>query len=363
MDLFIELLQVTVGYRSRLSRVPSTEEWKYLYSLSKQQALQGVVYAGVSCLPAEQRPDDLLMLKWYGMSEKVRLQNNKINKACVMLSRSLHQDGKRHVIMKGQGVALLYPNPLLRVSGDIDVWLEGTRQETIDYMCAHATVDSVTDHNVGAALQDNTTVEVHFVPGILYAPLKYRILRRFFNGVADGEFANVVPFYGDGCSVPVSTLEFNRVYLMVHMFNHYIGLGIGLRQMMDYFYVLKQGFTEVEREASVSVLKSLRLTRFAGAVMYVLQTVFGLRDEECLVTADVKEGKVLLNEIFLCGNFGQYDKRIKQGRLTLVQRGVRLIKRNAKFLWTYPEYVLAAPFYKVWMTLNLLRYRKYVTKK
>ena len=58
--------------------------------------------------------------------------------------------------------------------------------------------------------------------------------------------------------------------------HHFFFEGIGLRQMIDYYYLLRRGFTEEERKETVRVLKYTNMERFARAVMYVMHDVLGL---------------------------------------------------------------------------------------
>ena len=63
-------------------------------------------------------------------------------------------------------------------------------------------------------------------------------------------------------------VEFNRVYLLLHCFRHVIGAGIGMRQLMDYYFCLRSKAVEPgERQELKRLLKDFGLYRFAGAVM------------------------------------------------------------------------------------------------
>ena len=162
-------------------------------------------------------------------------------------------------------------------------------------------------------------------------------------------FANALDVQGAEERIPVPTLKLNRVFILVHIYRHLFSEGIGLRQLLDYYYVLNQGFTEEERRETLQVLASLKMLRFAGAVMYVLQRVFGMDDRYLLLPSDEKEGRFLLNEIMLSGNFGHYDERIKRnkkdGELNIF---LRRVTRNFRFLKCYPSEVLWSPLFKIW---------------
>lgn len=115
---------------------------------------------------------------------------------------------------------------------------------------------------------------------------------------------------------------------------------------MDYYYVLKarkdegQGFRD---EGIISILESLGMMRFASAVMYVMQKVFGLEDKYLICKADAKEGEFLLEEVMNMGNFGAHDERYKG-------QGVHqhLVRHWCHIVWHYPSEVIWSPIWLVY---------------
>ena len=149
--------------------------------------------------------------------------------------------------------------------------------------------------------------------------------------------------------IPTPTLAFNRVYILVHIYRHLFHEGIGLRQLLDYYFVLHQGFTEEERTETMRTLRSLRMQRFTAAVMWVLQEVFAMDERYLLTDPNEEEGRFLLSEIMLAGNFGHYDERIKRSaKVTEWGLFCRRVGRNLRFLRSYPSEVLWSPFFKLW---------------
>ena len=149
--------------------------------------------------------------------------------------------------------------------------------------------------------------------------------------------------------LPTPTLAFNRVYILVHIYRHLFHEGIGLRQLLDYYFVLQQGFTEEERTETMRTLRSLRMQRFTEAVMWVLQEVFAMDERYLLTTPNEEEGRFLLSEIMMAGNFGHYDERIKRSeKVTEWDLFRRRVGRNMRFVRSYPSEVLWAPLFKLW---------------
>ena len=95
---------------------------------------------------------------------------------------------------------------------------------------------------------------------------------------------------------------------MAHMFRHYLEGGLGLRQMMDYYYIL-QVLDPADRQPVMDTLKRLGMDRFAAALMLSLQYNFGLEDEYLLCPPDRKLGRKLIEDAISMGNFGVLDTR------------------------------------------------------
>lgn len=356
--LFFELLQVAVGNRVALTTNPTTAEWKEMFSLSKKQALMGIVFLGIEQLPKEQRPPKDLLMLWYTSVLQIKRMNDDLNRKSLAVANRFLHDGFHSVILKGQGIARLYPKGEYRTPGDIDIWVNGKRNKIVGYIRSFAPNSKPLYHHIDFVPTDGTEVEVHITPSWMNSFFTNKTLQGFFNISAEEIFGkeaqdicsdNGVETYKD---LPIPQLNFNRVFILVHIYRHLFGEGIGLRQMLDYYYVLKQGFTEEERKETLDVLKSLKMQRFASAAMWVQKEVFGMQDSFMLTTPDEKEGRFLLNEIMLAGNFGHYDERIKRvANESMLHVFCRRVKRNFRFVHSYPSEVLWTPVFKVWHTL------------
>lgn len=351
--LFFELLQIAIGNREAFSHVPSEEEWNELYLFSQKHTLAGIAFLGIERLPETLRPPKELMMQWYVTTERIKALNDTIDKQALKVAGHFLNAGFRSMVLKGQGMAKLYGSGRYRTPGDIDIWLEGERTEIEKYVRKVLPQCEIVYHHADFRPIGNTEVEVHFTPSWMNCYFTNRKLQRFFKCQARELFPRCYASEdaADGAlnDIPVPSLAFNRVYILVHIYRHLFGEGIGLRQLLDYYYVLLQGFTEAERTETLYVLKELRMLRFAGAVMWVLQTVYGMPDRCLLTKPNEKEGRFLLDEILLAGNFGHHDPRINRvANASELRLFVSRVGRNFRFLRSYPSEVLWSPLFKVW---------------
>lgn len=355
VSIFFELLQIAIGNKTGFSLAPTEGEWRELFVLAQKQALTGIAFLGVERLSKEERPPKELILQWYAATERIKGENEILDKQALMVANRFLRDGFCSVILKGQGIAKLYPKGEYRTPGDIDIWLDGKREDIEKYVKAVVPDCKIVYHHVDFLPIGNTEIEVHFTPSWMNNYITNRRLQKFFHRQRKEMFSRYRDMKGtDGKSagldvIPVPTLGFNRVYILVHIYRHLFGEGIGLRQLMDYYYVLCQGFTEEERIETISVLKSLGMERFAAATMYVLQTVFGMEDRFLLLKPDEKEGRFLLDEIMMAGNFGHHDPRIKRvSNESTLHIFCRRVWRNFRFIGSYPSEVIWSPLFKLW---------------
>lgn len=328
-NLFFELLHVAVGNCSCLSHTPSAKVWNELYALAYDHALLGVCFSSLNILDKQEQLAEMpqqLKMHWLGMAVQIRKRNLLMNQRCVELQRILEQSGFRTYIMKGQGNAALYNNvqnsengcenkefdlSTLRQPGDIDIYLEGGYDRVMGYVNKTFPTKEVNELEIHYHCFKDTEVEIHYQPFVMDGP-KNKVLQQFFKEESEACFKNRISL-GNSGDICVPTITFNLVHQLVHIHHHLFYEGIGLRQLMDYYFLLiKASDSSVDSiERSKKVIHQLGLDRFAAALMYVLQIVFGLERDRMLWCPSEKDGIFLLNEIMRSGNFGQSDIRKK----------------------------------------------------
>ena len=354
-NLFIELLQIAIGKCRCLSVIPTEKEWLFLYETAKQQSLLGVLFYGIQRDGVE-KPERKLLLKWYSVSEKIKPGNQKTNRAAVELVQFFRRHGFRSCILKGQGNTLNYPDPYIRTSGDIDIWVEGGYEKVLQWARKLVGNKKFCYHHIEFRKIDGVEVEVHYRPSFMNNLIHNRRMQKWFESVADEQFGNEVELPDGAGTVCVPTNGFNRIYQMSHISNHFFHEGIGLRQIVDYYFVLQQGFTEEERKHDEWLLRDLGLYKMASAVMFVMKEVLGLDSRLMLVPPDEKLGRFLLDEILQAGNFGHYDKRVEHGQGQLT-RNVQRLRRDVQLMRYFPSECLWEPVFRLYHFFWRLRNR------
>ena len=349
-------LKCCLGYKGNMSRMIAGMNWHELYSFASKQALLGLCFEGIERLGKEY-PEELkqnpigreLLMTWMGKAQQIRRQNMKVNAVASKLFAMLRVDGMRCCILKGQGNALMYPNPYSRTPGDIDVWIDASRDRIMEYTQKKFELeDDIRLQHLETSL-DGVPVELHFFPCSMNNPIYHARLQKWFKRNADLQCSNVVKLPDGAGDIAIPTMAFNVIYQLCHLYHHFFDEGIGMRQIIDYYYIVNNDELLVVRDTLQRELKYLGLWKFAGAVMYVLHEALGLPEEKMIAPMDEKRGKLLLAEILEGGNFGRHFT--KYGGFTHQSTGKKYflkIWRNMHFVRYYPAEALSEPIFRTW---------------
>lgn len=348
-EIFFDLIRVAIGNKVCLFHRPSAEEWDKLYDMTKKQSLVGVCFVGVQKLVAQkQEPPKMLYLTWMGMAAKIQQRNEVVDRQCAELQEKLSAEGLRICVLKGQGVGSLYGESLcgLRQSGDIDAWVEGGFDVVNAFVQKTAPTDDIAYHRFHYNVFGDTEVELHHRPTLMRNLLDDRNLQKWCKSFDFETFTCL----DKGFCVP--SLEFNRVFILTHIYRHFLFEGVGLRQVLDYYFVLhSEQLTLKQKAETMAVLRSFKMNRFASAVMWVLNSALGLGEEYLLCKPNEKEGLFLLSEILLSGNFGHGETRYL-GNCKLL----RMTRHWLHLFAHYPSEVIWSP---IWiMYHHLWRWNK-----
>jgi len=369
MNLFLELLQISVGgkavHDSWLMNVSShSAEWRTLLEEAERQAIVGVMFCGLEQLKEHgakcmESMSQGLMLQWIGEVMQIEQQNVITTKACKELCKQFEKDGFKACVLKGQANHRYYPKGIgnRRNCGDIDIWVKsvhGSVLKTLEYVDAHWERTGLCWLHCNFTEKDGVPVEVHFHPSFFSRPWRNRRLQMHFASIENClKVVNV-----DGARMPTMKVEEDLIYQMNHIFRHLIDEGVGLRQIVDYYFLLRY-FNEhesptIDQKLSINnIIERLGMKRFASALMYVLRELLGMPEAYLLCPASEKNGRFLMNEILMSGNFGQGDPRMatlntRSGYLRgRTNQAWRRFKRNMRFFTSYPGEVIWEPIVRM----------------
>ena len=236
--IFFDFLRFCIGSAKEIPGSLKEVDWKELYAIAKKQCLVGVLFDGIKKLPAEHvEMEKELLLRWMAESQMLEKANVRLNDAAIQVSEWFRKKGFRTCILKGQGNALMYPNPYSRTPGDIDIWVEGEDKRVISFVRSISPHEKACYHHIEFPSYKGVEVEVHYRPSFLLCFWHNRKLQKYYERVKEEQFSHRV-MLGEQWEIAIPTVEFNLIFQLTHIYAHLMNEGIGLRQLLDYYYVL-----------------------------------------------------------------------------------------------------------------------------
>lgn len=358
--LFFELIRVAICNQDCLSRLPSNKEWKALFDIAKKQSLIGLCFAALQRLGADADEgfvrigmSEMLYFNWIGLAATIQKKNEMMDGYTKDVLTHFRKEGFACTILKGQGIAKLYGSLAgLRQSGDVDVWVTGNRRTLYENSIKKfGKIEGLTYHHIHYPMYNEPEVEAHVWPSFLSSPFRNKRLQ---------EFCKIYEPKDDCEDTPC--LAFNRVFIMLHCYQHFTRRGVGMRQILDYYFVLKQGFSEDERAESMQWISVLGMKRFTEAMMWIMNEVFGLDERHLLCEPNEEYGRFLLDEIMETGNMGHADERVDKKQLqSAVGRYLNNLKRDRRIMKICPHEALWEPLWGIyqfaWCKLTQIKYK------
>ena len=401
--IFFDFLRFCIGSAKEIPDSLKEADWKELYAIAQKQCLVGVLFDGIKKLPAEHvGMKKELLLQWMAESQMLEKANVRLNDAAIQVSEWFRKKGFRTCILKGQGNALMYPNPCSRTPGDIDIWVEGGDKRVISFVRSISPHEKVCYHHIEFPSYKGVEVEVHYRPSFLLCFWHNRKLQKYYERVKEEQFSHRV-MLGEQGEIAIPTVEFNLIFQLTHIYAHLMNEGIGLRQLLDYYFVVCDFYKVYQNFSNPSVslskgsstfspspsssgsedvtalrcseplrykvggpskvspdcagwdrlgvvqekFKELGLWKFAGAIMYIMQEVFGMPASWLIVPPNEKYGKFVLNEVLEAGNFGKHDERNRFGKSKL-GHNLQRVYRDMRLMRYFPAEALSEPIFRVW---------------
>ena len=373
-DKFFQLLRLTICSSVDIPLIQK-EEWKSIYEIAQKQSLMGVIFDGIQKMSDATKAagdsmemDINLLMNWMGICRQIEKRNHQLDEAVGKVTAWFEKKGFRSCILKGQGNALMYPCQGHRTAGDIDIWVSGKPSEVIQFVHSFSPKEKASYHHIAFPDINGIPVEVHYRPCYLQNPLHNHRLQKYFRKISEEQFLHKVRIEEVEFAIP--TARFNIIFQLVHIYSHLFQEGIGLRQIVDYYFVIDKWYMErtestfqstvglqvTDKAALQDELKHLGLWDFASAMMFVLHEALGLSEDKMIVPKDVERGKLLLEDILKGGNFGQYDKRYGFGR-GFIGHNLQRFCRDLRLMRYYPAEALSEPIFRTWHFFWRLRHK------
>ena len=250
--IFFDFLHFCIGSAKEIPDSLKEADWKELYAIAKKQCLVGVLFDGIKKLPAEHvGMKKELLLQWMAESQMLEKANVRLNDTAIQVSEWFRKKGFRTCILKGQGNVLMYPNPYSRTPGDIDIWVEGGDKRLISFVRSISPHEKACYHHIEFPSYKGVEVEVHYRPSFLLCFWHNRKLQKYYERVKEEQYSHRV-MLGEQGEIAIPTMEFNLIFQLTHIYAHLMNEGIGLRQLLDYYYVLCDFYKVYQKSSKIT---------------------------------------------------------------------------------------------------------------
>lgn len=344
-EQFFSLLRYALGAASSFDACPTEAEWRYIYEQGVRQSVIALLFTAVNRLRDEQEPPLELTMKWATEAEDVRALNALLNSESKRLTDLFEVEGYHTAILKGQANARLYPDPMSRQPGDIDIFVDGGMERVGALLTRLGLIEEgekpqVHHWHLPEGFSE-VIVEVHHRP-LPRTDSDTRHTDRIM-AYLQGEFETATTFCPEGFRVP--SIAYALVMQLSHMRRHAVmNGGIGLRQVIDY-YVLLNHATDAELQQLRIQVKHFGMKQFAAALMWMLQQTLHLPANKMIAEPNRYRGEWLLRYIMEGGNFGFYKPKDESDKSDSILRSVWKGRVNAfKTILVWPE--MARPIWR-----------------
>ncbi len=312
-------------------------DWKDFLEYCNRQCIIGLVFYGLQ--KSGLRIPQKTLFEWIGFAESLKVQNMLLNKRIGDVTGFFDKRIIRSCILKGQANGLMYPKPELRSPGDIDIWVDGCREDIIKMVLEASPEAHYSIHHVKMPVFKDVSVEVHYRPMYLSNWFADRKLQRYISSIEERQFNNFANIDVNGVETKIGTLtnDFNMVYQILHMYHHFFETRNNFKQFIDYYYLLKKGHAEDVTKITER-FREFGVMRYAKGVMWVMKELLGLEENYLVAEPSEKEGRLILKESFYFGTWSTNKLRSV----------IEIFIANLRIVTHYPKEVLINPLFLIW---------------
>lgn len=364
---FLDFLRYSIHEDAILPPSAVNIDWGRLLEFGRKQSIVGVLFHGIKRLKSgDPHPTARQLAEWGTENNGIVEANKKVYADAYWITSLVYRRyGHRSCVLKGQGNAMMYPDPYMRTPGDVDLWIVPNDGEgVVDIMRLCRKISPGCDleyHHADLDVKDRTFVELHYRPSFNENLITNRRLQDYFISVGREQTRNIVDLPDGLGQICVPSDSFNRVFQLSHIMKHFLFEGIGLRHIIDYYYLLRRGTTDAEKREFVQIIKPLGMMKFARGLMFVMQHYLGLEEKFLLVEPNERIGRFIMGEVLKTGNFGRGDERFRNMRSDNAIAGAVLsVVKGLRFILEFPAEALFG--HATWILWWHFYYRKKIAR-
>lgn len=253
-------------------------DWREVMRIAQHHATTVLVADVASRLPEGSRPPEDSLAKMKSAMRSNLFGQLESKQMLSTVVTALREKGIDPVLLKGFSLARLYPNPVLRQFGDIDLYVG---LDHFHEACAVVRslsgaytwcmeVDSGRHYNVEFG---KTVFEIHRVSADVTDPKEREVYAAIEQ---DGLKDHPQRVDLDGLGILVPSNEFIVFFTFYHAWHHFLTTGVGWRQVSDVVMALHAYYGQLDSEKLCQWLESMHLLRPWQTFGYLMVACLGL---------------------------------------------------------------------------------------
>lgn len=283
--------------------IMSYSEWSELYQIAIAQTVEGLIFDAVAKLPSQYLPPKEIVLKWIVRVDAIERENVKQKRVIVEILNLLKSHNIDSTLLKGHSLAVYYIKPLLRLSGDVDLYFDNINAfKRANQLIKQQGIDI----KVGALRStfydwQGCEIEHHSK----WIDIVNPFCKNYLQKLEREEEKNKISTIMNEKNIDSLSLLMTHLQVNTHILKHFLGFGIGLRQFCDVARLYFSTSKSLNGEQLKSIYKKLGIYRWMELTHSFLVDQLGLNSEFLPYQIQQHEdSKWLLADIISVGNFG-----------------------------------------------------------
>lgn len=333
-EVLFELIRNELWRNGSVDISLTDEEVSVLFKSANKQAVSGLIIN--SLLRNNASISKTALLRMLSLDARIKQTNKSINDELVRFALLMDKNNIEYFVVKGQTVAVNYPDSLQRMPGDVDFYCDSENYNRAKVMFEEILGCKIIGHS--AKHVEFKINDVQFEMHSKLTEFSYWKHNKYWEGILKEDIDKLDKYIIqiNGTGIPVLSPTLNTLYLFCHIFYHLIINGIGLRQFCDLALYLNRYKDNINKEDLDNHLRKLGIKKVFVASGYILIDILGLPEEDfpyVLTEKDRVNGKRILDSVMTDGNWamGRHTIR-KKGFLHSLETGCICLKQSMKYI-------------------------------
>lgn len=285
--LLLALLRMVVK-KQACESIPTDVDWEKLMNIATTQVVPVIVLDGLQYYHSI-HPDYIpfaslglsnklqTRMQWIGQVMNFERMYAKHERAMTDLARLYASNGIRMMVLKGYGLSLDWPIPNHRAVGDLDIYNFGKWKEADAFIAEQLGIKIDDGHEHHTVFNfHGVAVENHYDFINTKAHRDAPKIEAHLKSLAE---KNCREIEIEGTKIYLPSADFNAIFLMRHMGQHFAGEYLNLRQILDWGVFVKAHSHEVDWNATILFLKEIGLYHFFNHINAICSDNLGFAED------------------------------------------------------------------------------------